>query len=156
MKRRAQIIAAILSASMIVTSSSGMVLAGNRESKVVIEQETAVHQTPKAETAGWNFLEGNWYYFTESGEAKTGWLLYGNNWYYMNQDGIMQTGLQTIYGETYYLNASGAMVQGWKFIEDNWYFFNESGAAQKGWLLYGNNWYYMNQEACHADRASDN
>lgn len=34
-------------------------------------------------SAGWNKIEGQWYYMVSSGAMMTGWLAQGQNWYYL-------------------------------------------------------------------------
>ncbi|MFR4063541.1 MAG: hypothetical protein ACLT1I_12670 [Mediterraneibacter faecis] len=31
---------------------------------------------------GWEYINGHWYYFDQSGWMVTGWLKLGNTWYY--------------------------------------------------------------------------
>ena len=39
---------------------------------------------------GWLLLDGDYYYFSGSGEMQTGWQFISNNWYYLAKDtGIM-------------------------------------------------------------------
>lgn len=41
-------------------------------------------------TTGWLLLDGDYYYFSGSGEMQTGWQFISNNWYYLAKDtGIM-------------------------------------------------------------------
>lgn len=55
-------------------------------------------------TRGWKNIEGEWYYFDQSGYMKTGWIYDGINWYYMWNNGIMAK--NTKVGD-YYLGPNG-------------------------------------------------
>lgn len=115
---------------------------------------------------GWNKIDDNWYYFTETtaglGVMKTGWVKDNNKWYYTNSEGHMLTGWQQIDGDWYYLSNSGAMVTGWNKISGKWYYFKSgvmvtglqnisgklyylgsNGAMKTGWQQINSNWYYF-------------
>lgn len=60
---------------------------------------------------GWECIDGRWYYFEESGHAKTGWFEENGARFYLNPVddgtyGAMRTGWQIIDGKAYYFNAS--------------------------------------------------
>ncbi len=117
-----------------------------------------------ANIMGWQYINGQWYYYNDKGEKQTGWLntggkwyflksdgamatgwvQSGGKWYYMNSSGAMQTGWVQTGGKWYYMNSSGAMQTGWQKISNKWYYFNSSGAMQTGWQKISNKWYYFN------------
>ncbi len=92
---------------------------------------------------GWEYTNGNWYYY-KNGVRATGWHLINSKWYYMNKDGVMQTGWCKVDGTWYYMNSSGAMQTGWQHIGGVWYYMNSSGAMQTGFQQIDGTWYYMN------------
>jgi len=94
--------------------------------------------------AGWQLIDGKWYYYNTNGEKQTGWVKVGGKWYYMNSDGVMQTGWQKVGGKWYYMNKSGVMQTGWVKVSGKWYYMNSSGVMQTGWQKIGGKWYYLN------------
>ncbi|MDD3338749.1 MAG: lectin like domain-containing protein [Lachnospiraceae bacterium] len=94
--------------------------------------------------AGWNAIDGKWYYMDSQGYCRTGWLKLGNIWYYLSSSGDMLTGWQWTGGKWYYMNGSGAMLTGWQWIHGKWYYMNSSGAMVTGWQWIGGKWYYLN------------
>lgn len=59
-------------------------------------------------TTDWRFINGNWYYFDESGAMQTGWLQSkSGKWYYLNPSGEMARNI-TVDG--YRLGIDGAML----------------------------------------------
>ena len=104
-------------------------------------------------------INGNNYYFDNSGVMVTGQKNISGNWYMFNDQGIMQTGFvhipsqnkivyysedknklgqmqygkNEINGKTYYFDTfDGAMVIGQKNIDNHWYLFDNKGAMQVG------------------------
>ena len=97
-----------------------------------------------AVSAGWNQIDGKWYYYDESLVMQTGWLKDGNKWYLLGEDGVMLTGWQQVNSKWYYLSGSGAMVTGWKKIGSYWFYFNGGGDMVTGWKKVSGKWYYFN------------
>lgn len=56
---------------------------------------------------GWKFINGQWYYFNESGVMQTGWLSDNGKWYYLNSLGAM---MHDTVIDGYTLNTSGALI----------------------------------------------
>ena len=86
-------------------------------------------------TAGWNKINGKWYYFDKNGSwstMATGWKKVGNTWYYLKSSGEMTTGWIQINGVWYFLESSGAMATGWKELGGTWYFFESGGNMVTG------------------------
>ncbi|MCP1102001.1 hypothetical protein [Aequitasia blattaphilus] len=114
---------------------------------------------------GWEYINGNWFYFDSVGYMVTDWLLnggywyyldlttgamvrgwrqIGSNWYFFNASGQMHTGWHDEGGYRYYLKPStGAMARGWLQVGSNWYFFNASGQMHKGWHDESGHRYYL-------------
>ncbi len=94
--------------------------------------------------AGWQYINGSWYYYDNNGNKQTGWVKSGNKWYYMNSEGVMQTGWVKNGGKWYYLEKSGAMKTGWLQDGGKWYYLKSGGDMAIGWLQIGGKWYYFN------------
>ena len=92
---------------------------------------------------GFETIDGDVYYFNNSGYRVTSWQQISGKWYYFNSDGIMQTGWQDISNVRYYFNENGVMQTGWKEIDGDWYYFSSGGAMQKNWQQLGGKWYYF-------------
>lgn len=80
----------------------------NRASKIMVFPGDGTTDLIKT---GWAQIDGQWYYYDNTGNLFTGWLLDGGDWYYLNPaDGMMQTGFLTLDGKTYYLQEDGRML----------------------------------------------
>lgn len=62
----------------------------------------------KTNITGWQNINGEWYYFDNTGHIKTGWLDDNEKYYYLNQNGVMAFNT-SING--YYLGADGAWTK---------------------------------------------
>jgi hypothetical protein len=89
------------------------------------QSSLTIHAATKA---GWNQINGKWYYYNTNGTKKLGWLSLDNKWYYLNTDGSMAIGWLQVAGNWYYLNTDGSMANGWLQIGDKWYYFNSDGS----------------------------
>ncbi|WP_251198317.1 CHAP domain-containing protein [Anaerotardibacter muris] len=100
---------------------------------------------PEGYGAGWQLIDGTWYYFDAAGIAKTGWLKTGGKWYYLDPaDAAMKTGLIEVDGVWYACDASGAMAANrWIQIGTDWYYATASGALKTGWHKSGGKWYWL-------------
>lgn len=98
--------------------------------------------------AGWNKVDGSWYYGTETGEPLTGWTKVNGTWYWLNPDenGRMATGWTQVGAARYYFTPSGAMQTGWKKLSGKWYLLKDSGALFTGWKKYNGAWYYLTEK----------
>ena len=92
---------------------------------------------------GWQYIDGNWYYYSAEGEMQTGWLYDGGKWYFLKSDGVMATGWVKSGNNWYFLSSSGAMATGWVKSGGKWYYMNSSGAMATGWVKSGSKWYFM-------------
>ena len=92
---------------------------------------------------GWCSYDGEWFYYTTSGDMLTGWQEIGNKWYYFDSDGVMVTGWRASGDDWYCFGESGAMITGWMNDGNDWYYFDDSGAMVTGWLMTGGKWYYF-------------
>ncbi|ETP73898.1 Transglutaminase-like superfamily protein,putative cell wall binding protein [Lachnospiraceae bacterium JC7] len=81
-----------------------------------------------AEGAGWQSLNGAWYYISpETLTYTTGWIQDGGKWYYLDP-------------------ATGVMQTGWVYIDNGWYYLNPNtggSAAMGGWVQSNSEWYYL-------------
>ena len=101
---------------------------------------------------GWEYIEGQWYYFSIDGVMETGWKNIDNQYYYLYPNGQMAVGWTKIDGKWYFFHTgeeedetAGTMVPGgWKVIGPYYYYFNEDGSLYTGWLNQNGRWYYLN------------
>lgn len=119
---------------------------------------------------GWKKVNGDWYFFDETGSLELGWVQdVDDRWYYMNNDGKMATAwvlspesklwyyMDTTNGHMlsagwvcdpesnrwYYLGENGAMCTGWILLEEGWYLLDKNGAMCTGWNLVNGYWYLL-------------
>lgn len=123
-----------------------------------------VDETGNFVRSQWKQVQGNTYYFNQSGIPNVGlftvgnqkyystekgvaqqWHRYGKMWYYTDQAGRLVTGWKKISGKWYYLDESGAMATGWKKINHKWYYLDGSGAMVTGWKRVNTKWYYLEE-----------
>ena len=79
------------------------------------------------------------YYFAEPGEAKEGFITIEGKTYYVNEQRIRLTGKQIIDGELYYFNDNGVMLVGLQNIDGKRYYFDiVEGNAITGFVRYTN------------------
>ena len=92
---------------------------------------------------GWQFSNGNWYYYDTNGNIQTDWISYGGRKYYLHPNGTMAKGWVFTNGHYQYLNDFGIQQTGWQMINGNWYHFDENGDMETGWIIYNGRNYYM-------------
>ncbi len=98
---------------------------------------------------GWVQSSEGWYFAGTSGAMQTGWVLQGNTWYYLDADNQSYPGLmissskRAINGQTYFFTNSGSMQTGWVSYPEGWYYANPDGAMKTGWIQLGRTWYYL-------------
>ena len=113
---------------------------------------------------GWNEIEGEWYYFnqtgillqsqwkkwnnhwfylTDSGASAKNWKKIDGIWYYFNKENQMEIGWVNTGGQSYYLSNDGSMKTGWLQYKGQWYYFAQSGKMKTGWVKDKETWYYM-------------
>lgn len=111
---------------------------------------------------GWQQIDGNRYYFGESGTLHTGWQEIDQDCYYFGDDGILYTGwldahyfqpdgkLATdwtvIDGKLYYLGEDGTLKKGIVDTADGTYLLTEQGYIAYGWAELGDRLYYADSE----------
>lgn len=149
---------------------------GNTAEVTVTIYDEDTYESMQAErywngNAGWQKINGKWYYFSDDGWVRTGWVCdTDGRWYYMNNDGSMATGwfkpvtsprwyyLDPANGHMltscwiqdkdsncwYYLNEAGVMCTGWLLSGNTWYLLDDNGAMCTGWNIVNGRWYYFN------------
>jgi glucan-binding YG repeat protein len=122
--------------------------------------------TDGALRTGWQKVDGEWHYLTESGKAiGEGWSYLNGSWYYFFDEarsaGTMAYGVWNLDGTLYYFGSSsdGAMKTGWQYVSPQnansiygitfssgvWMYFESNGAAVvDGWKSIDGKWYYFN------------
>ena len=137
---------------------------------------TLLFATPKqaeAQEAGWQWIDGHYYYLNSDGTYRTGWIWDDdyNAWFYCedpgrkvwdsslndwvagNNPGAMYTGwhLITIPEDKeafwFYFYDNGVMVSNcWAWIDNAWYGFWANGKMCRGWIWDHsyNAWFYCN------------
>ncbi|MBO4241877.1 MAG: hypothetical protein J5883_01195 [Clostridiales bacterium] len=124
-------------------------------------------------STGWLYLDGEDYYFSDSGAMVTGWYQFPDHyeWLYFGTDGALKNGWQKISGKWYYFDDSdgtlshmftgwldykdkeyyfdedGIMVTGWYDDDGTWRYFGTDGVLRWGWQKINGYWYYLDDEA---------
>lgn len=109
----------------------------------ISSDEKETQDTAVLSAAGWNLINGVWYYLDADGAPVVGWVQDGGNWYYTDSHGAMTSGFKIVDGKRYYLNASGVLQTGWILVDGYYYFSDESGATLYGWVYTDSAWYYL-------------
>ena len=76
---------------------------------------------------GWQFIDGEKYYFDINYGMATGWVTIGGLEYYFNANGTLKLGFYQKDGYTYYVDENGIMATDWTIIEGRKFFFNSLG-----------------------------
>lgn len=107
----------------------------------------------------WEKIDGEWYFFDDSGWLVSGWLQRGKRWYYLNPNhdgtfGRMLTGWFKADGRWFYAGNEG-ILSGWQEVGGEWYRFNEAhdgtwGAMLTGWTKSSGDWYYLRSSGAMA------
>ena len=110
-------------------------------------------------STSWEKIDGEWYFFDESGWLRSGWLQRGKRWYWLNPNhdghfGRMVTGWFKADGRWFYAGNEG-ILSGWQEIGGEWYRFNEAhdgtwGAMMTGWTKSSGDWYYLRSSGAMA------
>ena len=85
---------------------------------------------------GWQTINGQTYYLSDSGAMLTGWIQWGGRWYYLNttpdqyQGALVKGRWWTVNGKACYLGADGARATGWTQVDGNWYYFYPDSGAR--------------------------
>lgn len=117
--------------------------ASQNSSEASVSDGDAPDEATSRTAAGWNLIDGVWYYLDADGMPVTGWVQDGGNWYYTDSRGAMTSGFKIVDGRRYYLNASGVLQTDWVLVDGNYYFADENGALLNGWVYTDNAWYYL-------------
>ena len=78
---------------------------------------------------GWQYIDGYYYYFDETGKMLTGLQEINGRKYYFDERGKRITGFQKIGQETYFFSRinDNAMKYDWQYIDGYYYYFDETG-----------------------------
>lgn len=102
--------------------------------------------------SGWQQYPEGWYYATPDGAKIYGWRNINNEWYYLDGNNTEYPGLlvtncsKVINGVTYHFDKAGAMREGWYAENGAWYYYNESGLPASGWKNVNGTWYYLDPQ----------
>lgn len=91
-------------------------------------------------------IDGQKYYFDESGIMRIGFQDIDGKRYYFGDDGTMQTGFQDIGGKRYCFGDDGVMLTGMVKFDGSWYYFGEKGVMKTGWKKIKKKKYYFDLE----------
>ena len=95
---------------------------------------------------GWNEIEGEWYYFNQTGILlQNQWKKWNNHWFYLTDSGASAKNWKKIAGIWYYFNKENQMETGWIQDKEQWYYLDFDGSMKTGWLQYKGQWYYFAQ-----------
>ena len=113
--------------------------------------------------AGWQKINGLWFYFDNNGQKRTGWIKdTDEKYYYLNSDGSMAHDT-TVDG--YELGSDGAWKQnsnggqddnnnvqvGWQKINGSWFYLDNNGQKRTGWIKdTDGKYYYLNSDGSMA------
>lgn len=88
---------------------------------------------------GFQYINGEYFYFNSSGAMQKGFVNIGNEYYYFDTDGTMVTGWFTSpkTGYIYYFDEEGKMTVGWYEENGDWYFFEDNMDNHYGQMLTG-------------------
>lgn len=100
---------------------------------------------PRTSTNGWQYENGNWYFF-ENGGYRTGWFCYEGVDYYFLEDGTAATGWQNINGKDRYFSETGAMRTGWLRTDEGSYYMLSNGVPVSGLTTIGQSQYIFGEE----------
>ncbi len=95
-------------------------------------QARVVQAEPQEEKAGWQYENGNWYFY-EVNTPRVGWFCDNGLDYYLLSDGSAATGWQEINGKNRYFTETGVMRTGWLECAEGHFYMLSNGAAATGW-----------------------
>lgn len=121
---------------------------GEWTEKYYFDKDGAMH-------TGWLELDGNRYYFEESGSLVTDGFAFvpeSKNYFFFDENGVSQSGIQDVLGDSFtflaYFDAKTGLVKNsWKFADGTWYYADREGRLASGWLQLAGKWYFFNNEA---------
>ena len=120
--------------------------ASQNSSEASVSDGDAPDEATSRTAAGWNLIDGVWYYLDADGTPVTGWVQDGGNWYYTDSRGAMTSGFKIVDGRRYYLNASGVLQTGWFLIDGYYHYADENGAICSGWIVVDGIRYYLRSD----------
>lgn len=91
-------------------------------------------------------IDGQKYYFDESGVMQTGLRKINGKQYFFGDNGVMQTGFQDIKGKRYCFGDDGVMLTGMSKYDGSWYYFSDKGVMKTGWKTLKKKKYYFDPE----------
>ena len=111
--------------------------------KTVIDGDTYYFDDTGVMQTGWVYIGRNWYFFGNDGKMQKGWVYTGGYWYFLDNEGIMLTEWVYLNGKWYFLDLDGKMLTGWLHRSYTWFFLDTDGAMRTGWVYTGGKWYFM-------------
>ena len=120
--------------------------ASQNSSEASVSDGDAPDEAASRTAAGWNHIDGVWYYLDADGTPVTGWVQDGGNWYYTDSRGAMTSGFKIVDGRRYYLNASGVLQTGWFLIDGYYHYADENGSICSGWTVVDGIRYYLRSD----------
>ena len=96
---------------------------------------------------GWDYEDGNWYYYNKDVKVRDSFIFDGYGFYYLDEDGVMLANqwFEITADEWIYFDESGALVSsGWVEVDGDWYYIGEEGTrVSNQWVKDSKGWCYL-------------
>ncbi len=97
---------------------------------------------------GMKKIDEKWYYFSSKGKGITKKLkYYKEHYYYFDQSGCAKSGKQKVNGIWYRFGSDGTGESGWITSGSNKYYARSSGRSRYGWVKIGSYYYYFDKSS---------
>ena len=114
----------------------------------LLEENSSTTDIPASETVknGWEFLNGNKYYYENNQLVKKDFRTIENSTYYFNEDGSAHIGWLDLNGKKYYFDINGEMQ---KNITIEGIELDGDGIARLGWCKDVQGWKYIHDDGTY-------
>jgi uncharacterized repeat protein (TIGR02543 family) len=90
-------------------------------------QGNSYYMQDNEKMTGWKRIDGQLYYFDDSGKMQTGWIKAENSWYFLQNNGALKTGWINYNKNWYYADSNGAIQTGVINVSGKIYIFDDNG-----------------------------